>query len=197
MTVLSGGAAGLHYAATPAATEGASTRPVLSIATTMTSVTVSEPPVAALPSMRVEELPAAMPLREASEGTARGDVPRTRTTASPPTPATVVAAARPPAREAANVADELKLIDAARGALSAGQPAAAHSYIQHYRTSFPTPHFVDEANALEVQALAALGRSDEARTKGKLFLQAHPGSPYTQRVRSAAGLPSGAADARQ
>jgi hypothetical protein len=197
VAVVSIGAAGLRYGGAPSAPEALPTQLTGAPPNTVMPLTESEPPVAALPSLRVEELPSALTASEASEGTARGDVPRAKTTSSPAAPATIVTAARAPAREATNVADELKLIDAARGALAAGEPAAAHSHIQRYRSSFPNPHFVDEADALEVQALAALGRSDEARTKAKLFLHAHPGSPYTQRVRSAAGLPSGAANARQ
>lgn len=84
-----------------------------------------------------------------------------------------------------SVEDELKTIDAARGALAAQRPAQALAYVQRYRIAFRDPHFVAEADALEVQALVALGRTDEARAKAERFFQTHPGSPYTQRVRSA------------
>jgi len=186
VAVLCAGAAGVHYGASPEVADSGRTQHAGSIAETDTTVTpvpstpVTEanPSVAALPSMRVDDLPSA-------------------SAAASSAPAPVVAAARTPSRPAANVADELALIEAARGALAADQPAAAYSHIQRYRASFPTPHFVNEADALEVQALAALGRNDEARTKAELFLEAHPRSPYTQRVRAAAGLPSGAADTRR
>ncbi len=196
VAVLCTGAAGIHYGGTPIAADGGATQQVGLIANTDTpatpasepeppapviSVTESEPPVAAPPSMRVDQLPSAR--------TGASSAP-----SSPPPP--VVTLARTPSRPTPNVADELALIDAARAALTAGQPDSAYSHIQRYRASFPTPHFVNEADALEVQALAALGRSDEATTKAKHFLEAHPRSPYTQRVRAAAGLPSGAADTR-
>ena len=71
-----------------------------------------------------------------------------------------------------------------RGARGAASERAAHSHpaLPH---GFRRPHFVAEADALEVQALAALGRTTKLARRGS-FLQAHPGSPYTQRVRSAA-----------
>lgn len=182
VAVLSAGAVGVHYAGAPVAAESQPTQHVGSIVspeTPVTPITEPEPPATALPSMRVDDLPSA-----------------TKAALSAPPPPPVVAAARPPSHETAIVADELQLIDAARDALAAGQPAVAHSIIQRYRASFSKPHFINEADALEVQALAALGRSDEARAKAKLFLEAHPRSPYTQRVRAAAGLPSGASDTR-
>ena len=83
---------------------------------------------------------------------------------------------------------EIAAIDKARGALTTERPAEALARVQTYRSTFAAPHFADEADAIEVQALAALGRKDEARRKGEEFLTRRPRSPYAQRVRSAAGL---------
>jgi hypothetical protein len=113
----------------------------------------------AMPSLRVDELPTAAP-------------------AARPAPASPTAAP-------ATVEDELKTIDAARGALASRRPEQALAQVERYRVTFANPHFVDEADALEVQALAALGRTDEAKSKAERFLKAHPDSPYTQRVQSA------------
>lgn len=88
----------------------------------------------------------------------------------------------------ATIDGEIAAIDAARGALASGHSSEALAMVHRYRRSFPTPHFAGEADALEVQALAALGRTDEARQKADRFLAAHPQSPYAQRVRQAVGL---------
>jgi hypothetical protein len=123
-----------------------------------------------MPSVRVDELPTAAPPAEVARPSSAASVAK---------------------HEAPKLEDELAVIDAARGALAGGRPAVTLSHLHRYRSEFRAPHFVDEADALEVQALAALGRTDEAQTKAKTFLEAHPSSPYTQRVRSAAGLRTG------
>lgn len=83
---------------------------------------------------------------------------------------------------------ELGMIDAARGALAAGRPAETLARVDGYRSAFSGPHFADEADALEVQALAALGRIDEARSKAEVFLAARGQSPAARRVRSSVGI---------
>ncbi len=131
-------------------------------------------------AVRVEDLPSVAnppaprePAPRASGAPAQGE-------SSPATPAAIA--------PSPTIADELAVIDAARAALAAGRPADALSRTQGYRTAFATPHFSDEADTLEIQALAALGRAAEARAKAESFVAAHPSSPYVQRVRSAAGL---------
>lgn len=129
-----------------------------------TNISVAEPPsVPSAPSVQVQDLPTASL-----------------------EPASPQAATRAAGRER-NVGDELALIDAARVALASKQPAIAHARLQHYRATFANPRFVDEADALDIQALAALGRHDEAQAQAERFFAAHPDSPYRQRVRSAVG----------
>lgn len=84
--------------------------------------------------------------------------------------------------------NELAVIDAARASLASGRSSEVLSLVRAYRSRFPNGHFGNEADALEIQALGALGPSDEARRKAEQFLSAHPQSPYTQRVRAAAGM---------
>ncbi|AKU97819.1 hypothetical protein AKJ09_04483 [Labilithrix luteola] len=81
--------------------------------------------------------------------------------------------------------DELAIIDAARAALAAKQPETTLKQVQTYARRFHGGHFSEEAQALEIQALAAMGRRDEAAIKGQRFLDSHPGSAYERRVRSA------------
>lgn len=89
---------------------------------------------------------------------------------------------------ASSIDVELGVIDAARGALAAGRPAETLARVDGYRNAFSDPHFTDEADALEVQALAALGRIDEARSKAAAFLAARGQSPAARRVRSSVGM---------
>lgn len=90
-------------------------------------------------------------------------------------------------RPTTSVADELSLIDAARGALARGTPRVTLARVADYRAAFRQPHFADEADALEVSALAALGDRAAARAKAERFGAVHPNSPYLERVRSAVG----------
>jgi hypothetical protein len=92
------------------------------------------------------------------------------------------------AAAAPKIDDEIALIDAARAALTAGRSEETLAKLGAYRSTFAEPHFGDEADTLEIQALAALGRSEEARRKADRFLSTHEKSPYAQRVRSAVGL---------
>lgn len=140
----------------------------------------AEPPPTATreEGVRVEDLPSAAASAQRPAARADGDVPR------PPSPA----AARPLPAPEPNIDAEIAAIDKARGALAGERPAEALGRVEAYRSTFADPHFADEADAIEVQALAALGRKDEARGKAERFLATRARSPYAQRVRSAAGL---------
>ncbi|MBN9165105.1 MAG: hypothetical protein BGO98_25875 [Myxococcales bacterium 68-20] len=88
----------------------------------------------------------------------------------------------------AELEDELALIDAARAALAAKHPETTLARVDAYHRRFRAGQFIEEADALEIQALAAIGRQEEATAKGQRFLAAHPGSAYQRRVKSALGL---------
>lgn len=169
VTLFTIGSLGLRSAPSPVAREIA-VAPVLVATSQATAEAVTEkaPQAAApeaMPSLRVDDLPAA-------------HTPSAKPTVAARPTAPVVSPA--PATDA----DEIAIIDAARGAL-AKAPATALSHVARYRSLFRSPRFSDEADAVEVQALAALGRRDEASSKAAAFLAAHPNSPYSQRVRSA------------
>lgn len=106
--------------------------------------------------------------------------------ASAPAPEMVPAPAQTSAR--ATPGDELKAVDDARAAFVDGRHDLTLGRIASYRQTFPSGRFVAEIDALEVQALAALGRRAEARAKAARYLAEHPRSPYAQRVRAAAAL---------
>jgi hypothetical protein len=110
------------------------------------------------------------------------------TAARPPEPGPVKHASPAPVDSSeAQLVDELAAIDAARAALSSGHGDTALSRVRQYQKRFPDGLYVEEADALEVQALAFSGRREEARSKGERFLAARPGSPYARRVRSSIG----------
>jgi hypothetical protein len=135
------------------------------------SAPTTETTAIAIPSLRVDELPAA------SSSVAR-----------PPSTRASSERRKPGALPEAALEDELQNIYAAQAALTANRPAVTLDLVARYRSSFRAPRFSDEADALEVQALMALGRRDEATTKAERFIVTYPDSPYGQRVRSAAGL---------
>lgn len=126
---------------------------------------VSEP-ASPLPSIDVSALPAAR--RE----------PRRA-----PAPAAAKAA-----RSNASLDDELARIDRARGLLALGKPSVALAEVEAYRREYSAQSFADEADSLEVRALAALGRTREARVLAERFLTKRPGSPYAEPVRTAVGM---------
>jgi hypothetical protein len=129
----------------------------------------SAPPVV---SVRVDDLPAA---HASTSSAVRAD-------------AAVAALGRDGRAASPHLPDELSMIDAVRGALAAGQPAQALERLEAYRHAYPHASFDVEGDVLEVQALAALGRTDAARAKARRFLAAHPGSPYEKRIEAEAKL---------
>lgn len=78
---------------------------------------------------------------------------------------------------------EIKLIDDAEASLKAGHAEQALGSLRDYRVRFPGGRFSLEAAALEIQALAAAGRTDEARRRAETFIATHPNSLLVERVR--------------
>ncbi len=132
-------------------------------------------------AVRVEDLPSAR-AEDKAVGPSRIEGVAARATAQ------AIGTAAPTPTPASSIDVELGVIDAARGSLSAGRPAETLARVDGYRSAFSSPQFADEADALEVQALAALGRIDEARSKAEVFLAARGQSPAARRVRSSVGI---------
>jgi hypothetical protein len=121
--------------------------------------------------------------------------PRARSEASPPNPPSpprpsVVhsgvssAAGSTPSMERPGFADEVTLIDRARQRLSSGDAISTLSLLSAYQAAFPGGHFLPEALALRVEALAAAGRATNARQAAERFLSEYPGHPLSARVRA-------------
>jgi hypothetical protein len=89
-----------------------------------------------------------------------------------------------PARE--RYAQELKVLQPARAAVARGDFSAALSSIAEHQRRFPDGQLSEEREALRVQALSGLGRTDEATRAAIAFRKRFPGSVLISRMR---GLP--------
>jgi outer membrane protein assembly factor BamD (BamD/ComL family) len=87
-----------------------------------------------------------------------------------------------PVAPAADLGDQIALIDAARSAVAAGSTERALVLLRRYDSSYPRGAFQPEALALRVEALAAAGRTAEAQALARDFLARYPQSPVADRV---------------
>lgn len=85
--------------------------------------------------------------------------------------------------QATNLSDELAVLDRAQKALHAGDGVAALAAIDNYDQRFTEKRLGPEASVLRIEAMLGQGKHDRARELALVFLAAHPGSPYAQRVR--------------
>ncbi len=84
---------------------------------------------------------------------------------------------------APSLADELRVVDEARGALR-DEPARALAALDDAARRFSRGQLADEREALRVEALARLGRWDEARVRAAALEARAPQSPQCARVRA-------------
>jgi len=87
-----------------------------------------------------------------------------------------------PALPAADLRDQIALIDAARGAVKSGATDRALALLRRYDSSFPSGAFRPEALALRIEALDQGGRGAEAQALAREFLARYPQSPVADRV---------------
>ena len=87
-----------------------------------------------------------------------------------------------PAVPAADLRDQIALIDAARSAVKSGATDRALTLLRRYDSSFPGGAFRPEALALRIETLDQAGRSAEARALARDFLARYPQSPVADRV---------------
>jgi RNA polymerase sigma-70 factor, ECF subfamily len=130
------------------------------------------------PSVPVELLPYAAPA--ASVATARGagsgDPPRAD---APPDPQR--ASSAPPGDDASLEFQQV----AAAERLLATDSARALALVRATEARFPDGYVKEEREYVEIMALVATGRLDEARAKIPRFLRAYPESAFSRRVREA------------
>jgi hypothetical protein len=88
---------------------------------------------------------------------------------------------------ASSLPAEVRLLDEARGSLSAHEPAKAIATLDRYDTAFPGGVLRPEARVLRIQALLDAGdRASATRLADELF-RVDPSGPYAQRVRKMIG----------
>lgn len=91
--------------------------------------------------------------------------------------------------QAPELAEQIALIDAARGALAAGNADRTLTLVRKYQTTYPTGAFRPEAAALRIEALVKLGRNPEARAAAEQFVATYGRGPLADRVARSVGLP--------
>ena len=92
-----------------------------------------------------------------------------------------------PAGAGAGLADERRLLDGARAALSRGEAATAMPPLDEHARLFPHGVLTEEREALAIQALARSGRSREAQERAARFEKAFPGSFMMPAIHDALG----------
>lgn len=162
---------------------------------TQTSVQVPEPP-SAQPALVPAEKPIAEPAPEEIElvaptpdeppADARVDRKTTkkRNDDAKATPAADIPAADAPPSDADRYVREARLVAQARRAL-ADDPDRALALTRQVEREFPDGLLEEERRALQIRALAALGRDGEADSAAKGFLAKFPDGPHAAAVRRA------------
>jgi len=131
-------------------------------------------PAAAAPdeaAEAVEPAPAAEPQRSAARVVA------------PVRPTGAETAGTAPRDSASALTDEIAALDKARKQM-AGDPQAALSAIDAYKSNFRDGVLAQEAEVLRIESMVAAGKSAAAKAAAAAFLARHPSSPAAQRVRS-------------
>jgi outer membrane protein assembly factor BamD (BamD/ComL family) len=85
------------------------------------------------------------------------------------------------------VVEEVRSLDAARAALSAGDPRAALARLDAHERRFPGGTLEPEGIVLRVRALRDLGEWAEAARVANAFIASHPDSAQATRLRALVG----------
>lgn len=127
-------------------------------------------PAALLPAVpKASAVPATLP-------TAPSAAPRALSAASP--------GEASPARSASALSPELDILDRARAALAAHDPAGARVALEEYRRRFPQGSMREEAELASIETLVSSGDATGAHDAALRFLAAHPSSTYGGRIRA-------------
>jgi outer membrane protein assembly factor BamD (BamD/ComL family) len=85
-------------------------------------------------------------------------------------------------REPEDLAKEQLLLDTARAALARGRANDALAAVASHAAQFPRGRLAEDREAIAVQALAAAGRTEEARLRAKGFRVRYPRSIYLKAI---------------
>ncbi|MEO6603210.1 MAG: outer membrane protein assembly factor BamD [Polyangiaceae bacterium] len=138
---------------------------------------------AATPEPAAQPMP---PIQPASESEGNGLLPRAKRgarTASLPSSAVSAESAE----SGADLNEQLRLIDAARSAVAAGDAKSASAAIASYTSRFPRGAFGQEAAVLRIETLDLQGNHTQAASLARSFLARHPNSPHVNVVQHIAG----------
>jgi hypothetical protein len=110
--------------------------------------------------------------------------PKRATKASAPSapPAEVIVLAEE--AEADTVDEEVALLSRAHAALRAGRPSETLSALSLHARRFPNSKMALDREATRILAICASGQKERARMEADRFLNAHPGSAFTSRLRN-------------
>jgi hypothetical protein len=106
------------------------------------------------------------------------DVPILPASVASVAPARTVAPAAVDAGGTSTLSQERALMQGARMAIVRGQPAGALPLLDEHEQRFPKGQLSEEREALRIEALARMGRKDEARARAARFRRAHPQSLF-------------------
>ena len=90
-------------------------------------------------------------------------------------------------RSADSLAQEVAILSRAGAELHAGRPQAALTALDEHQRKFPSGVLTQERTAARVQALCALGRTNEAQAELARLARTSPNSPHEARARKACG----------
>ena len=85
-------------------------------------------------------------------------------------------------RGTSTIAEERGLVERARAALVRRDGVSALIALREHAQKFPKGQLAEERDALEVQALAVAGHTEDARTKARMFDARHPGSIFAPQI---------------
>lgn len=132
----------------------------------------------------VEALPA-----EPATANAQPLEPATSAARERPVPPAPASSRTPSALAGASdrIADERRLLDAARGAIEREDGAGALAATAEHARKYPSGVFVQESEAIAVRALVLVGRTEEARARVDRFRERFPDSLLLPALESSVG----------
>lgn len=85
--------------------------------------------------------------------------------------------------------DELRLLQAARTSIEAGQADAALANLERHAQQFAASPLAPERDVLHIEALCASGAVEQARRRAAVFGERHPGAPLLARLEASCVAP--------
>jgi hypothetical protein len=99
-------------------------------------------------------------------------------------PAATPSVSDSPSRSTDSFTAEVRLVEASRNALRAGDPARSFSLLSAYETQYPRLQLRPEVLRLRLEALEQMGRTDAARTVAREILRLGATGTHAERART-------------